>query len=146
MADVAADLRRNDGARLVGGLAPARPRPVSTQPRWLQSMVSCSHRMRGLAPISTNRAATGTAWVPPLRLSRGVSLSGRPVLCPPTASVCRRTEMSGWHRHLEGLGRHAHRGNRSMAARCEDRSGVGTLLPVAAGNAVNPCERPRGPE
>jgi hypothetical protein len=42
-------------------------------------MVSCSHRARGLAPISTNRAAAGTVWVPPLRLSRGVSLSSRPV-------------------------------------------------------------------
>jgi hypothetical protein len=58
-------------------------------------MVSCSHRMRGLAPISINRAAAGTVWVPPLRLSLGVNLSSRPVPCPPTASVCSRTEILG---------------------------------------------------
>jgi glyoxylase-like metal-dependent hydrolase (beta-lactamase superfamily II) len=35
------------------------------QPHWSQSMVSCSHRVRGLSPGSTNRAAAGTVWVPP---------------------------------------------------------------------------------
>ena len=71
MLGVAADRHRNDGEGLMGGLAPTRSRPVSAQPRWSQSMVSCGHRVRGLAPISTNRAATGTVWVLPLRLSRG---------------------------------------------------------------------------
>jgi hypothetical protein len=73
---------------------------------------------------------------------RGGSLSSRPVPCPRTASVCSRTEMLGVTPAPTGPGPpRTRRGNRSLAARCERRPGVGTAL--ARRHQTSPAPTPR---